>query len=114
MSPGGEDDDPHGHIGTMLRDISSLETHTEYLLGKVQFLLDTILGLVNLNQNDIIKILSVITVVFTPPTFFASMYGMNFKNIHEYDWSYGYQYGLALMLMSAVLPYVFFRWKKWL
>ncbi|SEC00103.1 magnesium transporter [Rhizobiales bacterium GAS191] len=112
--PGGEDDEPHGHIGTMLRDISSLETHTEYLLGKVQFLLDTILGLVNLSQNDIIKILSVITVVFTPPTFFASMYGMNFKNIPEYDWSYGYQYGLVLMLLSAILPYVFFRWKKWL
>ena len=83
-------------------------------LGKVQFLLDTILGLVNLNQNDIIKILSVIMVVFTPPTFFASMYGMNFKNMPEYDWAYGYQYGLVLMLVSAVLPYLVFRWKKWL
>jgi len=98
----------------MLRDITSLETHTEYLLGKVQFLLDTILGLVNLSQNDIIKILSVITVVFTPPTFFASMYGMNFKNIPEYDWTYGYQYALVLMLLTAILPYLFFRWKKWL
>ncbi len=112
--PDSGDDDPSGHIGTMLRDISSLEAHTEYLSGKVQFLLDTMLGLVNLSQNDIIKILSVITVVFTPPTFFASMYGMNFKNIPEYDWAYGYQYGLVLMLLSAVLPYLFFRWKKWL
>ena len=109
-----EESEPQGHIGTMLRDISSLETQTEYLLGKVQFLLDTILGLVNLNQNDIIKIFSVIMVVFTPPTFFASMYGMNFKNMPEYDWAYGYQYGLVLMLVSAVLPYLFFRWKKWL
>ncbi|MBV8449405.1 MAG: magnesium transporter CorA family protein [Hyphomicrobiales bacterium] len=109
-----EDSEPQGHIGTMLRDIASLETQTEYLLGKVQFLLDTILGLVNLSQNDIIKILSVITVVFTPPTFFASMYGMNFKNMPEYDWAYGYQYGLVLMLVSAVVPYLVFRWKKWL
>jgi magnesium transporter len=114
-APAGEEDrEPQAQIGTMLRDISSLETYTDYLLGKVQFLLDTMLGLVNLNQNDIIKILSVITVVFTPPTFFASMYGMNFKNMPEYDWAYGYQYGLVLMLVSAVLPYLFFRWKKWL
>ena len=110
----GEDSEPQGHLGTMLRDISSLETQTEYLLGKVQFLLDTILGLVNLSQNDIVKILSVIMVVFTPPTFFASMYGMNFKNMPEYDWHYGYQYGLVLMLVSAVVPYLVFRWKKWL
>jgi len=112
--PGSEDAEPEGHIGTMLRDMSSLETHTEYLLGKVQFLLDTTLGLVNVNQNDIVKILSVIMAVFTPPTFIASMYGMNFKNMPEYNWSFGYQYGLALMLLSAVLPYLFFRWKKWL
>jgi len=109
-----EKEEPQGHIATMLRDIGSLETHTEYLLGKVQFLLDAILGLVNLTQNDIIKILSVIAVVFTPPTFFASMYGMNFKNMPEYDWSLGYPYVLTLMFLSAVLPYLFFRWKKWL
>jgi magnesium transporter len=108
------DEEPAGHIGTMLRDMSSLESHTEYLSGKIQFLLDTMLGLVNLSQNDIIKILSVITVVFTPPTFFASMYGMNFKNIPEYDWSFGYFYALTLMLLSAILPYLFFRWRKWL
>ena len=89
------EEEPGGHMGTMLRDISSLEAHTEYLSGKVQFLLDTMLGLVNLRQNDIIKLLSVITVIFTPPTFFASMYGMNFKNIPEYDWTYGYAYGLV-------------------
>ncbi|MBV8185358.1 MAG: magnesium transporter CorA family protein [Hyphomicrobiales bacterium] len=114
-APGGsEESEPQGRIGTMLRDIASLETQTEYLLGKVQFLLDTILGLVNLSQNDIVKILSVIMVVFTPPTFIASMYGMNFKNMPEYDWAYGYQYGLVLMLVSAVVPYLVFRWKKWL
>jgi magnesium transporter len=111
---GGQESEPQGHISTMLRDIASLDTQTEYLLGKVQFLLDSILGFVNLNQNDIIKILSVIMVVFTPPTFFASMYGMNFKNMPEYDWAYGYQYGLVLMLVSAVVPYLVFRWKKWL
>jgi magnesium transporter len=114
VEPGKEDEEPPGHIGTMLRDITSLEAHTEYLLGKIQFLLDAMLGLVNLRQNDIIKLLSVITVVLTPPTFFASMYGMNFKSMPEYDWSYGYQYALVLMLLSAVLPYLFFRWKRWL
>jgi magnesium transporter len=111
---GSEESEPQGHAGTMLRDITSLATQTEYLLGKVQFLLDSILGLVNLSQNDIIKILSVIMVVFTPPTFFASMYGMNFKNMPEYDWAWGYQYGLVLMLVSAIVPYLIFRWKKWL
>jgi magnesium transporter len=112
--PGKEDDEPPGHIGTMLRDIASLEAHTEYLLGKIQFLLDAMLGLVNLRQNDIIKLLSVITVVLTPPTFLASMYGMNFKGMPEYDWTYGYPYALVLMLLSAVLPYLYFRWKRWL
>jgi magnesium transporter len=109
-----EDSEPPGPVGTMLRDVASLETHTDYLSGKVQFLLDTLLGLVNLTQNDIVKIFTVIMVVFTPPTLIASIYGMNFKNMPEYDWSFGYQYGLAIMLLSAVLPYLYFRWRKWL
>jgi magnesium transporter len=112
--PADDDGEHPGHIHTMLHDMSSLQTHSDYLSGKVQFLLDTLLGLVNLTQNDIVKIFTVIMVVFTPPTLVASIYGMNFKNMPEYDWSFGYQYGLALMLFSAVLPYLYFRWKKWL
>ena len=97
-----------------LRDQQSLEEHATFISGKIQFLLDAILGLVNLEQNNIIKLFSVISVVFSPPTLVASIYGMNFKNMPELDWSFGYPMALCMMVASAVLPYVFFRWKQWL
>jgi magnesium transporter len=72
------------------------------------------LGVVNLQQNNIIKIFSVAAVVLMPPTLVASIYGMNFKHMPELDWIGGYPLALALMLVAAVLPYLYFKWRKWL
>jgi magnesium transporter len=97
-----------------LRDLQSLEEDASFKAQKVQFLLDATLGFINLAQNDIIKLFSVLAVIFMPPTMIASIYGMNFKAMPELDWSWGYPAALVLMVLAAVLPYVFFRWKKWL
>jgi magnesium transporter len=99
---------------TALRDLQSLEEDASFKAQKVQFLLDATLGLINLAQNDIIKLFSVLAVIFMPPTLIASIYGMNFKAMPELDWQFGYPMALAMMVGAAVLPYVFFRWKKWL
>lgn len=98
----------------MQRDCNSLAEHATYLSNKIQFLLDAMLGVVSLDQNNIIKIFSVAAVVLMPPTLVASIYGMNFKHMPELDWEIGYPIALMLMLMAALLPYVFFKWKKWL
>ena len=97
-----------------LRDLQSLEEDAAFKAQKVQFLLDATLGLINLAQNDIIKLFSVLAVIFMPPTVIASIYGMNFKNMPELEWPWGYPLALVLMVCAAVLPYLFFRWKKWL
>ena len=99
---------------TTLRDLQSLEEHATFQANKIQFLLDATLGLVNLEQNNIIKLFSVMAVVFMPPTLIASIYGMNFKQMPELDTSLGYPLALLLMVAAAVAPYFFFRWKRWL
>ncbi len=99
---------------TALRDVQSIEEHATFLSNKVQFLLDATLGLVTIEQNDIIKIFSVMSVIFLPPTLVSSMYGMNFRHMPELDWDLGYPWAIALMILAAVLPYLFFRWKRWL
>ena len=101
-------------VKTTLRDVTSLEEHASFLNNKIQFLLDATLGLVNLEQNNIIKLFSVMAVVFMPPTLIASIYGMNFKFIPELEWSFGYPMAVLMMVGAAVFPYAFFRWKKWL
>ena len=101
-------------VRSTLRDLQSLEEHATFLSTKIQFLLDATLGLVNLEQNNIIKLFSVMAVVFMPPTLIASIYGMNFKSIPELEWSFGYPMAVVMMVVAAVLPYAFFRWKKWL
>jgi magnesium transporter len=99
----------------MQRDVGSLSDHATYLSNKIQFLLDAMLGVVSLQQNNIIKIFSVAAVVFMPPTLVASIYGMNFHhNMPELEWEYGYPFALVLMVLAAVVPYFFFKWKKWL
>ncbi|WP_315834434.1 magnesium transporter CorA family protein [Bradyrhizobium prioriisuperbiae] len=99
---------------TMQRDVQSLTDHASYLNNKIQFVLDAMLGVVNLEQNNIIKLFSVMAVVLMPPTLIASIYGMNFKLMPELEWSHGYPFALCAMVLAAVLPYVFFKWKKWL
>jgi magnesium transporter len=99
----------------MQRDVQSLSDHAAYLSNKIQFLLDALLGVVTIEQNNVIKLFSVAAVVFMPPTLIASIYGMNFHHqMWELDWEHGYVFALCLMVVAAVLPYWFFRWKKWL
>jgi len=80
----------------------------------VTFLLDAMLGVVNIQQNAIIKIFSVAAVVFMPPTLIASIYGMNFKHMPELDWPVGYPIAILIMILAAILPYLYFKWRKWL
>jgi magnesium transporter len=98
----------------MQRDVQSLSDHAAYLSNKIQFLLDAMLGVVSLEQNNIIKLFSVAAVVLMPPTLVASIYGMNFKHMPELDWEIGYPLAILLMVLAAALPYYFFKWKKWL
>ncbi|UTD30065.1 magnesium transporter CorA family protein [Bradyrhizobium sp. WD16] len=99
---------------TLQRDVQSLTDHASYLANKIQFVLDAMLGVVNLEQNNIIKLFSVMAVVLMPPTLIASIYGMNFKVMPELEWQHGYPVALIAMVLAAVLPYVFFKWKRWL
>src|ERR1700736_89661 len=101
-------------LKTMQRDVGSLTDHASYLSNKITFVLDAMLGVVNLEQNNIIKLFSVMAVVLMPPTLIASIYGMNFKIMPELEWTHGYPLALVMMVLAAVLPYLFFKWKKWL
>ncbi len=99
---------------TLMRDTSSIADHASFLSTKVSFLLDATLGMINIEQNNIIKLFTVASVAFLPPTLIASIYGMNFKVLPELQWRYGYPIALGLMLLSAVVPFIYFRRKKWL
>jgi len=100
-------------LETLRQDVASLNDYDAHLLNKVQLLLDATLGLINIDQNNIIKVLTIVSVVGVPPTLVASMYGMNFKHMPERDWSWGYPYGLALIVLSAILPLLWFKWRGW-
>jgi magnesium transporter len=105
--------DTRARLKSLQRDINSLNDYETHLTNKIQLLLDATVGLTNIEQNNIFRILTVVSVVGIPPTFFASMWGMNFKNIPEYDWSYGYQYGLFVIALSALIPIIWFKWRGW-
>jgi len=101
-------------VKDMAQDVTALSDHATYLTNKTSFLLDATLGLINLEQNQIIKIFSIAAVVLLPPTLVASVYGMNFKNIPELEWLFGYPYALCLIVLAAILPYLWFRRMGWL
>ena len=101
-------------VAALEEDVRSLSEFDGFLSSKVDFMLEATLGLVGIQQNGIIKIFSVIAVVFMPPTLVASVYGMNFEHMPELGWLLGYPWALLLMLLSAVCPYLFFRWRGWL
>ena len=100
-------------LDTLKGDIASLNDYENRLSDKVQFLLDSTLGFINVEQNKTFKLLTIASVIGIPPTFVVGLYGMNFKNMPEYDWAYGYQWGLFLVLMSVVVPVVWLRLKGW-
>ncbi len=101
-------------IKSAQRDIASLLDNMRFLSTRLEFLLEATLGMINIEQNQIIKLFSVAAVVFLPPTLIASIYGMNFKHMPELDWTIGYPLAIVLMVFAAVLPYVYFRRKGWL
>lgn len=102
-----------GRLDTMSADLHSLHEFQEHLANKTQFLLDSLLGLANIEQNNVFRVLTVVSVIGIPPTFVASMYGMNFKNMPELEWHYGYAWGLFLIALSAIVPAAWFKFKGW-
>lgn len=101
-------------IHSLGADVASLSDHGAFLANNLSFLLQASLGLVNVEQNAIIKIFSVAAVIFLPPTLVGTVYGMNFDHIPELDWLYGYPFALGIMILSAILPYWFFKRRGWL
>ncbi|MBX9862787.1 MAG: magnesium transporter CorA family protein [Hyphomicrobium sp.] len=101
-------------IGTTDRDLKSLSEHMRFLSDRIGFLLNATLGLISNEQNQIIKLFSVMAVMLMPPTLVASIYGMNFEHMPEIKWLHGYPMALGLMVISAVIPFLYFRRKGWL
>jgi magnesium transporter len=101
-------------LQTLRLDIASLNDYDQQLSNKVNFLLDAVLGFINIEQNNSVKVLTIASVVGIPPTFVVGLYGMNFKNMPEYDWTYGYEFGWLLIILSIVLPLLWCRIKGWI
>ena len=106
--------DMTARLQSISSDVASLVHFSEGLVSRVQFLQDATVGIISSDQNDVIKVLTIASVVGIPPVLVAGIYGMNFKNIHEYDWAWGYQWGLVLIVISALLPLIWFKWKNWI
>jgi magnesium transporter len=100
-------------LSTAQQDLVSLVDFEAHLSSKCQFLLDAILGFINTEQNEIFKVLTIVSVVGIPPTLIASMYGMNFHNMPELSWRWGYPYGLTLIALSILLPMWWFKRRGW-
>ena len=98
----------------IMQDIDSLDGHTAFLFDKVNFLMNTTVGFINVNQNKIVRLFSVASVAMLPPTLIASVYGMNFQHIPELQWANGYLFALMLMVISVALPFWLFHRKGWL
>ncbi|MGD9917671.1 MAG: magnesium transporter CorA family protein [Paenirhodobacter sp.] len=111
-SPQGKD--LHAIVKSQIRDIGSLAVHGDFLSSRVSLSVDATLGMINLAQNDTVRIVSVVTALFLPPTLIASAYGMNFASMPELDKSWGYPFAIGLMVVSAVGTWAFFKWKNWL
>ena len=110
----GDDKQLKARVKMANRDVQSLSDHIGYLSTKITFLLDATLGMINNEQNTIIKTFSVLAVALMPPTLVGTIYGMNFRNMPELSWEFGYPMALGLMVLSAVLPWVYFKRKGWL
>lgn len=104
----------HARLTILIKDINSLLEHIRFSFDRLDYLQDTFLGFVNIEQNKIIKMFTVISVIFMPPTLIASVYGMNFSIMPELKWAYGYQFSVGLMVFSVVVILVYFKRRKWL
>jgi magnesium transporter len=114
MSERGDDKALRARVKTAHRDVQSLADHIGYLSAKITFLLDATLGMINNEQNGIIKIFSVLAVALMPPTLVGTIYGMNFQHMPELSWVLGYPAALLMMVVSAVIPWLYFKRKGWL
>jgi magnesium transporter len=108
------DSDSQMRLEIIVKDILALSDHASFISNKANFLLDAVLGMINIQQNNIIKAFSVAAVIFLPPTLIASIYGMNFHYMPELRWYIGYPFAIVLMVLSAWLPYKYFKSRKWL
>ncbi|NDV68388.1 magnesium/cobalt transporter CorA [Dysgonomonas sp. 25] len=104
----------HGRLTILVKDINSLLEHIRFSFDRLDYLQDTFLGYVNVEQNKIIKMFTVISVIFMPPTLIASIYGMNFKKMPELDWPFGYGFSILIMILSVTIILIYFKKKKWL
>jgi magnesium transporter len=100
-------------LKTIQTDIGALGEYNQQLSDRLQFLLDAVLGFLNNDQNDIMKVLTAVSVATAPPMILAGIWGMNFKGMPELDWPHGYAFGLAMIGLSTLLPLIWLRWKKW-
>jgi len=100
-------------LDAVAKDVASLNDYEAHISNKVQFLLDAILGFITMQQNDLFKILTIVSVVGIPPTLVAGIYGMNFKYMPELNWIAGYPFGLTMIALSALIPIVWFKWRGW-
>jgi len=103
-----------GQVKIIQRDIESLDGHTSFIFDKINFLMDAVMGFINIKQNKIIKIFSVASVAMLPPTLIASIYGMNFEYMPELAQKWGYPFSLGLMIVSVVIPFYYFKRKGWM
>ena len=106
--------DIYPKLQLMIKDVNSLINHADFSSERLDYMQDTALGLINIEQSNVTKIFTVSALFFMPPTMIASIYGMNFESIQELRWQYGYEFALGLMVLVSALTYLFFRWKKWL
>jgi magnesium transporter len=101
-------------LDSVSRDVVSLSDYETRLSDKIQLLLDAVLGFINIQQNDLFKVLTIVSTVGVLPTILVGIWGMNFKNIHEFTWDYGYPLALLTIVVSALLPLLWFKWRGWL
>lgn len=106
--------DTYPRLSMMLKDIASLLSHADFSLDRLDYLQDTALGLINIEQNNITKLFTILSVFFMPPTLIASIYGMNFRHMPELSTRYGYPFAILLMILSASVTFFIFKRKKWL
>jgi magnesium transporter len=104
----------HPRLKAIRGDISSLNDYQAHLSAKIQFLLDATLGFISIQQNEIVKTLTIVSVVGVPPVLIAGIYGMNFKFMPELTWHLGYPFALALILLSGLLPLGWLKWRGWM
>jgi magnesium transporter len=102
-----------GRFQSVVHDIASLEEYENSLSARIQFMLDAATSLVNIEQNDVTKVLTVASVVGIPPVLVAGIYGMNFHAMPELSWAWGYPYALGLCAITTLVPYLWFKWRKW-